>query len=228
MNDQRDTVRLEHLGGSGRLLTVGVVLLLSLLLVAVFKPWGAGGDGYRLTAFSGPSVAPSNAAPDPAAPATADPRAVPCLTRDEWRIVTREQTAGREPRRWIAVKPFEGNERDRPTDSDIPVHRVVAGRLLALGYCAPEAIATLDGGPPELRLWFLPAAGSGRAAARRAMPVEGLRPVTVPGQGDAEMYVPPNRERGWRIGRYVLAIRPAGSSEPTYWLAVELVPAASG
>lgn len=35
-------------------------------------------------------------------------------------------------------------------------------------------------------------------------------------------------ERGWRIGQYVLAIHPAESSEPTYWLAVEVVPAASG
>ncbi len=236
MNDQRDTVRLEHLGGSGRLLPVGVVLLLALLLLAAVKPWGAGDDGYRLTAFPPPSMATSVApsarasggASDPGAKASFDPRAVPCLTRDEWRIVTRERTAGREPRRWIAVEPLEGSERDRPTDPDIPVHRVVAGRLLALGYCAPEAVATMDGATPELRIWFMPVARPGGTAARAAVAVDDLHPVTVVGEGDAEMYAPPNRERGWRIGRYVLAIRSSEPAKPTYWLAVEVVPAASG
>jgi hypothetical protein len=209
-----------------------------ILAIAVWKPWDTGRDAGAVVPGSPPTlfVAPDSPAPSPLTPTPptptpappADPDAIACIGDIGWRAVTRDVTAGRESRTWIAVDPTKAGG---PADESIPVVRVVVGRLTAIGYCVP---AELSGKPRREQLWrFEPAVGDpvspGTPKPERPRatpsPVAPLQALGRRAAGYADMFGPPHGEASWAAGRYVFAVD-LGGSAGRVWFTIEVIDSA--
>jgi len=205
---------LARTGGYGSRLPWGIVIVLSLVILAVAKPWNVG----RAPADASPGVA---AAPTAAPTATPEPTLAPgalgCSNYDAWRAVTIEHTLDEEVHRWIAVEPARVLD---ALDPAIPSVRVVAGRLDGIGFCVPDSLAMADV-PHVFRVVDGTATMiDGTATLRLAVPT---------GFHAARVYQPPQGDDAWAPGRYVVQVLPAitAGAKPdplaSAWFALDVV-----
>lgn len=196
-----------------------------MLALAVWKPWDTGGgeETGRVIPSATPGepiVSDSRASPSVVTPATqaptpsptVHPDAIACISATGWRAVTRDVTAGRESRTWIAVDPATATG---PQEEAVPTVRIVVGRLFAIGYCVPAA---LSDDPRDERLWRIELDGR----PRTPIPVLPLQTLVPRAPGFADMFGPPRGESRWTAGRYVFAVDHGGSDGPV-WFSIEVV-----
>lgn len=218
-------------GGDARTWRVVALALALLLALALWKPWDPGGVEFsKVTPSATPGEAivsdsrsePSTATPAPLAPTPAPPvhpDAIACISDRGWRAVTRDVTAGRESRTWIAVDPAVAGG---PQEESIPTVRLVVGRLIAIGYCVP---AELSDDSRDERLWRIELDGSDPAAPPGPaipIPVSPLQTLVPRASGFADMFGPPPGQSRWSAGRYVFAVD-LGGSVRRVWFSIEVV-----
>ena len=128
-----------------------------------------------------------------------------CYTPDGWRVVADTEENGTRSRIWL---PVESSAAGGPGDPGVPLARLIATRIVAIGFCAPTGrgpegarTAVLWAGPPAA------APAGGRyvrvATLRAAAPADGALAAAAPGHA------------AWPPGRYVLevlGVAPAGSA----------------
>ena len=192
--------------GYGSRLPWGIVVVLSLVIVAIVKPWDFGRpatDGPRATAASAAEASSViNATPTPTA--TPEPSlalgALGCSNYDAWRAVTIEQTRDEEVHRWIAVDPVAARD---ALDPAIPSVRVVVGRLEGIGFCAPDSVVGAD----VARIYRLDDSGAERVGGD--VDLELLVPT---GHHAARVFRPPPGTDAWAPGLYAVEVPIAGAS----------------
>ncbi len=162
----------------------------------------------------------------PAAPLVVDGMPV-CYAPGGWEVVADVPEARFRSRTWI---PVTATAATGPADPGIRFARLVAGRVTALGFCAPSD--TAPGSMLTASLWQSTvssrSAVSGRPAGSGSQagsgPVGFLQVATLRGTG-AELGAIAQRavaSPGWPPGRYVLSVRvgpPAGSAA---WFGIEI------
>jgi hypothetical protein len=200
------------------LLLLGATALL--VGLGLLKPWQPTGDAGRIvlpTPSTDPSLSSPSSAPTPRpTPApTPDREAVPCISSNGWRVVAREQTAGRETQTWIAIEPRPATG---PGDPAIPRVRLVAGTLRGLGYCLPDRLQQVS---HMGEAWSLGSAGS---QPPQPAALE-LVPLSAAFRGYADLYAPPSGMSAWPAGQYVFAVD-VGVRERV-WFSVLVTKAAS-
>ena len=236
MDDDRDRIEVTRVRrGSGGLAQVALVLAMAAIAVSIIKPWESR-DGGRTAdrsaepaAVTSGSPTPARVTPPSAPPASAstagerpatslDPLAVPCISRNGWRVVAVQRTAGRESRSWAAVVPVEAR---RPTDRTIPVLREVTAVTRALGYCLPHDLAD-ESDPVDLStdVWRVD------VARARATPLRDLGRLAAPDPMASELFLAPGAETletsRWPAGRYVFRVANR-ADDWALWFSVELV-----
>jgi hypothetical protein len=197
--DRRPGTQSVTRAGTGRALPFLAGVVVAAVVLLILKPWAA---DPSLPRPSGTPRANASSRPPASSPSTARtparspvPGSIPCISEVDWRVVTVERTAGRESRSWVAVEPRAAQG---PRDP-VPRVRVVAGRLLGLGFCAPES---MRGGIGDVEVSRL----SGTGGAGPVRPLAGLRLVAPAGSGAATVYAPPARAAAWPPGRYVFLL----------------------
>lgn len=216
-------LHLDRVGHADGRLPVTVAVVVVLLVLAFWKPWSpsrpAAGTTSPAPVAVGTADVRSTARSTGVAPLVrVDPEAVPCYSRENWRLVTVEHSGRKDLRTWRVLQPVRARS---PTDPRIPLVVVEAESVLALGYCLPEAPARSGIGRrvPTVTLWQV---------ARRAGVVTrlGTPPFASPlGPQSAFLYRPPGlngaaRAR-WAEGRYIVEVDP-GSPEEANWFAVQI------
>ncbi len=214
-------------GGVGRRVVVLVAVCGLVLSVAILKPWA------ETSPPSGPTSPPSaevSARPRPTTDAVA-PAPAPsgqqsrrlglsdpggqCSVGSAWRVFAVEQHYGRRVLTWYSVDPVPVAD---PRDPAIPEVRVVAGAVLALGFCA--AVPEGASGPAAVHAWTTSLPGD-------AVPLD-LRALTA--------YAPPDPRLGavydeaggavagggWPPGTYVFAVRSGRTTGESRWFAVRI------
>ncbi len=232
-------VPLARVGGGSRRLAILVALAAVLVAAAVAKPWaGPAGSspelatpllrvaapGPRVAVNPGPLPGVSGATPGrpcchtgaPAGPVEADGMPI-CYTPDGWRVVADTEENGTRSRIWL---PVDAVAAGRPGDPEVPVARLTATRIVALGFCAPA------GGPPvgarTAILWSdLPAAAS---AGNRYVRVAALRAAAQAGGALAD--AAPGRAT-WPPGRYVVQVPDGAPGTGSAWFGLVLTAPAS-
>lgn len=191
-------------------------------MIAIWKPWAPGvverahplATVTELSALA-PTTTPSSS-PSP------DPEAIACISDVGWRVVTRDVTSGRESRSWIAVVPVAA---ERPGDAGVPFVRVVIGRLLGLGYCAPANLPFVASGVHAWRLE--PPRPDGPPSSEppptgAASPITPLARVSAPAPRTSDLYAPPDGADVWAPGAYVFEVISLEPSE-SWWFGVEVI-----
>ncbi len=215
---------------NNRGLLLGAAVVAVALVLAVLKPWGSPGQRAEPGL---PSTVPAGLAASPGPTATPPGYDMPggqCFPGSAWRVYTIETNMGRLLRTWLSIEPGTAAG---PRDPVIPFVRVVADRVLALGYCVgsgPDGPASLVG----TRAWAL----SGRAAVPIVLaPLVGYMP-SEPDLG--AVYRPPEASPvaspgtlpgtspaadagAWSRGRYVFAVRQGSADGDEQWFGVEIV-----
>lgn len=220
--DRPERMAFERTGGYGSRLPWGIVVVLTLVIIAIIKPWSF---GQALSEGSPPPAAPAVAEatgpPTPTPEPTLAPGALACSNYDAWRAVTIEHTLDQEVHRWIAIDPAAAQD---ALDPAIPTVRVVAGRLDAIGYCAPETVTVAD--PPHV---FRVVDG----VTTMVDETSALRLMVPTGHHAARIFQPPQGTDTWSPGRYVVEVRlghvpEGGPGVPSSaWFAIDVEHAAS-
>ncbi len=228
-------VPLARVGGGNRRLAILVAIAAVLVAAAAVKPWAG-------PAHSSPQLATSLRLAAPGQPAPVNPgrlpgvsRATPgtpccvtgavaaaglveadgmpvCYTPDGWRVVADTEENGTRSRIWL---PVDAVAAGRPGDPGVPVARLVATRIVALGFCAPA------GGPSVAAraaiLWSaLPAAAP---AGGRYVRVAALR-VAAPADGALADAAP--ARAAWPPGRYVVQVLDGAHGTGAAWFGLVL------
>ncbi len=186
-------------------------LVAVILVIALVKPWNAGGlvgstPGAEATAGSG---VPAASGPSDAVRPTSAPMATPgltsdvltpfvtpapsgeglieCLRFDAWRLLSISSSQGRLIRTWTAMTPRAGAGPDAVLDYP----RVSDGVVLDVGYCGPIALLPGDArvGRPSSTWWRPDPLHAGRAARRAPACVH--ERLGEPGR----LYLPPRDRR---------------------------------
>jgi len=231
-------VPIARIGGRGRTLEACVAVVAAVLAIAIAKPWAAldgssRGAPDRLPTGSAAGVASVSRAVAPgstvapAATATgAGAASGVCLSPQGWRLVVDQSLVGYRTRDWIAAVPAAASG---PLDPAIPVLRVVATQVSALGYCAPSESAVAGELPRRMTIWQL-VRGGGRAVPmlRTTVPVGGLGVAAAyPASASAVGPSPPadvRRALDWPPGRYILQVGAGNDGARDRWLTVALQP----
>jgi hypothetical protein len=185
-------------------LSVGTVLIVGFLLLAVVKPWGdepAVRSEVASSAGPGPSVsATPSPTPSPAL-SRADAIAAECRAPFGWRIVTHQHAPGRDLRIWWAISPVAA---DSAWDPSIPFLSIVSDSILDLGYCAPLFGPNRPASSGAVRVWRVdPANRTAELIAPRRI---------APDFPDAlvAVYAPPastgSAASPWPTGRYLFTV----------------------
>ena len=220
---------------SSRALRNATAVVISLLVLAVLKPWGASDTRPDSGALTTPAVSPAVATPPPTPDLSADGLAAPlCLAPGSWLVASLEQWRTRPVRVWKVIEPIR--TATGPTDPAIPSVPVVAYAVHAVGWCAPVRGVLRPSGLADVTAW--------RIADRAAVPItlrqiaperlvtpfgalygppEGCLPVCPSAGPSAGPGAAP--AGSWQPGRYVFRYDDTGLSE-VLWLAaeVELLP----
>ena len=238
-------VPVAKVGARSRAVPVGIALAALLLALAVVKPWGAGagGIGERAGRAGPPARTPTPAVgpgpvgtlPPGIAPAgawaccsTSGPTAplvvggMPvCYAPDGWEVVADVPEARFRSRTWIPVTTTAATG---PADPRIRYARLVAGRVTALGFCAPSD--TAPSGRLNATLWASGTSGPSTSADRSAgTGGPGYRPVATLGGAAAELGAivsPAAGSPGWPPGRYVLDVRTGPPADGALWFGLEV------
>jgi hypothetical protein len=250
MPSPQGDVRLARLGGPESGVRRVVLVVAVFLAIAIAKPWGwaSGPDDHRTARASRADAAPSTGVPtvpplrlahsvlltsasilqSGTAPVGGD---VACYPSTGWRIATIDGTGVDRLRTWYSLVPgWESG----PTDAGIPLVRVFARDLVALGFCAPTtdaqsiAMAGIQG-------WHI--------AGGRAVPIDlarlagssprdlGLGSLFGPPPSSIDPLTAPATATGpatsgaasWLAGRYVFLIRAGQADEEDIWFGVDVV-----
>jgi hypothetical protein len=238
-------VPLARVGGGSRRLAILVALATVLVAAAVVKPWAGPAQSLPELATSARVAAPglsAAASPGPlrgvdgATPGRPCCRTGPeaglvtapeaglvqedgmpiCYTPDGWRVVADTEENGARSRIWL---PVDAVAAGRPGDPGVPMARLTATRIVALGFCAPA------GGPREVArtaiLWSdLPAA----AAGGRYVPVATLRSAA---HADGALADAAPGRAAWPPGRYVVQVLDGARGAGSAWFGLVLTAPAS-
>ena len=265
MPSPQGDVRLVRLGGPAPGVRRVVLLVAAFLVLAVAKPWSwaSVSDDHRTVRDNPTDAAPSVAFPSAAArtsapfrlahsvlltsaslleggtaPASGD---VACYPSSGWRVATVDGTGVDRLRTWYNLVPGWGVG---PTDPGIPLVRVFARDLVALGFCVPttdgQSIAMagiqgwhIEGGRAVPIALARLAGASPRDAALGSLfgspssstgPANG--PSTSPPSGAANPTTSPATAGGagsWLDGRYVFLIRAGQADEEDIWFGVDVM-----
>ena len=239
-------VPLARVGGGSRRLAILVALAAVLVAAAVAKPWAGPARSSPESATSLRIAAPGPpVAVNPGPPVAVNLGALPgvngatpgrpccltgaaaglveadgmpiCYTPDGWRVVADTEENGTRSRIWL---PVDAVAAGRPGDPEVPVARLTARRIVALGFCAPA------GGPPAAArtaiLWSdLPAAAS---AGSRYVRVASLRAAAQAGGALAD--AAPGRAT-WPPGRYMVQVLDGAPGTGSAWFGLVLTAPAS-
>ena len=231
-------VPLARVGGGSRRLAILVALATVLVAAAVAKPWAG-------PAQSSPKLATSVRVAAPGLPVVVNfgpPQGVNgatsgrpccltgqvaglveadrmpiCYTPDGWRVVADTEENGARSRIWL---PVDAVAAGRPGDPGVPMARLTATRIVALGFCAPA------GGPPAVArtaiLWSdLPAEAS---AGDRYVRVAALR---SPAHADGALADAAPGRAAWPPGRYVVQVLNGARGTGAAWFGLVLTAPAS-
>jgi hypothetical protein len=236
MDDDRDRINVVRVrrraGGVPQLL---VILGIIAVVASIVKPWEAPG---RASPAGLPSLAPPTRTPGSVTPAAVlgsssgvvvspsaslpadDPRAVPCVSRGGWRVVTVQRMAGRESRTWTAVEPATARA---PTDPSITFVREVTAVTRALGFCSPASLdvdGRRDPAAIEARVWRLD------GNRTKATDLGTLTRLAPPGASSSDLFLAPGADTlgasRWVPGRYVFRVSHRHDGWE-WWFGVELV-----
>jgi hypothetical protein len=230
--------RLERVGGSapGRRWPVAVSALVVVTLVGLLwaKPWQNVGPETGMavtptemrgrpirTADPARTPAPTKDHPTPTPSPTPDPLELAvdrrqCQSTSEWRMVSAEVTVTRGTRTMYAVEPAVAAG---PTDEAIPVSRLFARSLRAVGVCVPYTPAMSPADElTHVVLWRVDENGDARQVSAPVIADEPLFAL-----GEAYWAPPAGEERLWPEGRYVFEIRRIAGAE-SRWMGIDFVP----
>lgn len=222
-------VAVQRIGGPDRRAFGLVVIVLAVLLVAVVKPWGGAPPAADRTAVAiaprQPLATPADSGRSrPRPSARADGEVIPCWSSDDWRAVTVERRERQTVISWMAVDPVSAGGADDPA---IPVLRVVADHVMALGFCEPLSTdVPIESLPGALSVWRLTEESrSGDTIVTRVEPLRAAAPIE---EDAAAVFRPGSGE--WRPGRYAVQVLAtaarARDGRPLRgrWFGVEIVP----
>jgi hypothetical protein len=212
------------------------ILVATLLVLAILKPWeiGAGAPGPTVPARTS---APASIAPTATSDITPEGIAAPvCLGTQAWRIATVETwqlvIAGaietQQVRVWRAIDPVATAL--GPDDSRIPIVPIASMEIDALGWCAPSSGPGRALGRVDVTVWRLGHAGAAaEVTVRRVAPTVGETPFAalyrevtdcLGGYGCSGSGVPLLAPT-WAPGRYVLRYLEQATAR-TWWFGAEL------
>lgn len=235
MERPREPVPLVRIGSTGHRPAIALTVILTVLALAVVKPWGAAAPrqsvdaplpavgAVRETAAPVRPPRPRDPTPGPSGGPFGAPAAVPvvvgglpiCYTPDGWRLVTDETRDGRLARSWIAVTVEAASQ---PTDPRIPRMRIASSGITGLGFCAPAALR--KAGEWHATLW---------AVRPRVRPADGESLVLMamlsasPRAGGAVASRDARARSGWPPGRYVVEVQEPGPTRTVVAFGVDLV-----
>jgi hypothetical protein len=210
--------------GGTRSLRVPTLIVATLTVLAILKPWTvASGTGSGAGSHAPSQPVGATEEPDSTIPATLESALTReiqrmCASPSGWRVSTLQRWPGRAApiRSWSVVEPIEASE---ATDPRIPIIPVAADTISALGYCAPTAGPDQVPTDAKAELYRVDATGAHRVAAVRVEPRQET-PVGVlwaPSRGA-------NRRQGstgWPDGVYVIRVANSGGTFER-WLGAEL------
>ncbi len=139
-----------------------------------------------------------------------------CYTPDGWRVVADTEENGTRSRIWL---PVEANAAGGPGDPGVPLARLIATRIVALGFCAPAG-ARPEGVRTAILWSGLP---SGAATGGRYVRVATLR-AAAPADGALAAAAP--ARAAWPPGRYVLQVLGDAPGKDAAWFGLVLAPPA--
>lgn len=201
-------------------------LLVVVIALGLFKPWGSGPSSGSATNGSSPARPAVVAAPTGliglaiAAPTSSlDPHSNisgPCYYQRAWRLFTVDTSSNGPVHTWYGLQPVQAAG---PTDASIPVVPVHSRSLGQLGYCLmvdPEApvhvVAT--------RAW--------RLSAGEAQPIQ-LESATQPAPTDPDLgaiFLPPGGAQVssavWPAAVYVFEVQLGASPLSVEWFAAQV------
>lgn len=200
-----------------------VILTLTVVALAIAKPWAV---GDQAGASTGPAPR-SRASAAAAELASLDPSSAPadqaCYPVTAWRLYTVEDDGSRTILTWYSLTPLSGagaGSAGRPFDPTIPVVDVFARRLLSVGFCPPIG----SGRRPVVstQAWQV-SAGNQEGSALRLVPA----PTYAPDPSDGQLFGPPPTVPtagpvAWPPGHYVFDVRVGLSTADEDWFAVQV------
>jgi hypothetical protein len=192
-------VAVQRIGGPDRRALGLAWLAVAAIVLAVAKPWGGVPPaGSRTAAAVAPRPQVSTPTATPPRPGVTTGRAgqeIPCWSSEDWRAVTVERRERQTVISWMAVEPVSALG---PDDARIPLLRIVADHVTALGFCEPLAtdvpVESLSG---AISMWRRVSDGT----AERVEPLRAAAPLAA----DAAAVFRPGRGE-WRPGRYAVQV----------------------
>jgi hypothetical protein len=193
-----------------------VWIVVALITLALFKPWGTGSKAPPGGAFV-PATTYQPASPTPRPSTPLDAVASFCLEPSGWRVYSVEHFADQRVRSWTAVTP--ATSATGPTDPRIPVIPVVSQAVLALGFCSPVFEPDRPPADAIARLYRLASVTIGGQKVVRAAPITPPR-IEPPGDASAlgAVYAPVGGT-SWTDGVYIVQI---DGSEYTRWFGIQV------
>ena len=224
-----DLVAVARSTGADRRSLAVALTVVAVIVVAILKPWAdapAPAPLARLPATPATLATPATAA-TPAttfvAPAAAarpggrDPGGQ-CGLGEAWRVFTIEVDAGRPVSSWVPVRPVAATGLDAVT---VPVVRIVADRVSALGFCAGtdagvrRPITAVDA-------WAVPAQG-----VRVPVDLAPLAAWTPPDPDAGRVFLESDgfgsANGGWAAGDYIFVVRHGSVATDADWYTVRIV-----
>ncbi len=227
------TIRVRTRAGDPRI-APAVWAVAVLVVLAVLKPWVAGGNAEPTLR---PVVLAETAAP--ATPIPTEDRTSEglasdfCLGAGAWQVASLEAWRTQDVRVWRAIEPVP--DATGPLDPAIPAVPIVAVELTALGWCAPAFGPARPAGPATITAWHLRDGTLTNLELHRVRPAEGATELgalyvpltTCPEQTICAPLLRDPIPGPWVSGRVVFRYLDEGTGA-TAWLAadVEILPPA--
>lgn len=199
-----------RLAGRDRMPGRLTALLVIFVVVAIIKPWPAGGGDRPVM---NPDVPPA-----PTATPTEDPLnaiRADCQDPPGWRTYSREAWSRGELRSWRSLQP--ATTASSPLDAQLPVVPFVAA-VLELGFCAPWSGPERPPDGATVHVWQVVPPGSTLGTRSGAVELSLRGASSTLRLPFGRMFLPPDGvrgERAWPPGRYVFEI--AGSGYERWW-----------
>ena len=232
-------------GGPGRGVAIVAVLVVSLVIVAIARPWdlaagpapGSSASSPVALATMPPPATPATPAhtpaptPAPSYPPWFDGSVPPCMGQSVWLLVAEEKQPGGAFRIWSRPHVVIGAA--GPDDPGIRWSRVTAASVPVIGVCLPNAPSLPDSSSvpghdgTSIVVWGSsdgePGAEWSGASGWRVLATEVVaRDVATTGG----LFAAPapgtgDADGSWKRGRYVVEVR-SGTFAPSTWIGVEI------
>lgn len=200
-----------------------VILTLTVVALAIAKPWAVGDQAGASTGPAPRSPASAAATELASLYPSSPPADQACYPVTAWRLYTVEDDGSRTILTWYSLTPLSGagaGSAGRPFDPKIPVVDVFARRLLSVGFCPP-----IGGGRRPVvstQAWQV-SAGNQEGSALRLVPAAHF----APDPSDGQLFGPPPAlltagPVAWPPGHYVFDVRVGPSTADEDWFAVQV------